>query len=206
LCGNGHGIASKKRDELKFETSKAAISELIELAKNGDIELAYCDESGFTPAHPNRNAWTEIGEVHCSEAKRGKRLNIMGALFSTGKLLTECSWNTTCAERFLGFLGVLMQSVTKPLTIILDNASIHKAKSIEPVIKMLKTQGLTLYFLPPYSPELNRIELLWHKMKYEWLAFKSRTSEALETDINEITNNFGTKYCFDFYSNKNGKI
>jgi transposase len=99
-----------------------------------------------------------------------------------------------------------MQSVTKPLTIILDNASIHKAKSIEPVIKMLKTQGLTLYFLPPYSPELNRIELLWHKMKYEWLAFKSRTAEALETDINEITNNFGTKYCFDFYSNKNGKI
>ncbi|WP_157648304.1 IS3 family transposase, partial [Burkholderia ubonensis] len=33
---------------------------------------------------------------------------------------------------------------------------------------------LTLYFLPPYSPELNRIEKLWHKMKYEWLAFKAR--------------------------------
>jgi transposase len=32
---------------------------------------------------------------------------------------------------------------------------------------------MRFYFLPPYSPELNRIEILWKKMKYEWLPFKS---------------------------------
>jgi transposase len=30
-------------------------------------------------------------------------------------------------------------------------------------------QGLYLLFLPPYCPELNLIEILWRKIKYEWL-------------------------------------
>ncbi len=33
-------------------------------------------------------------------------------------------------------------------------------------MKWLHGQGVTLYFLPPYSPELNRIEKLWHLVKY----------------------------------------
>ena len=30
--------------------------------------------------------------------------------------------------------------------------------------------GVKLYFLSPYSPELNRIETLWHLMKHKWMA------------------------------------
>ena len=41
------------------------------------------------------------------------------------------------------------------------------------MLKLLAQRGLKLYFLPPYSPELNRIEKLWHKMKYTWMAFKA---------------------------------
>ncbi len=54
-------------------------------------------------------------------------------------------------------------TTVKPMTIILDNATIHHAKGIAHVVRMLQKQGITLYFLPPYSPELNRIEKLWHR-------------------------------------------
>ncbi len=37
------------------------------------------------------------------------------------------------------------------------------------LLGMLKEKGMQFYFLPPYSPELKRIEILWKKMKYEWL-------------------------------------
>ena len=50
----------------------------------GEIDIAYCDEAGFTPAHPNRSAWTPVGECHKSDALRGKRLNVVGALLSSG--------------------------------------------------------------------------------------------------------------------------
>jgi transposase len=92
-------------------------------------------------------------------------------------LFTAKFWETTTAALFGGFLGLLLESVGGPLTVILDNASIHKAKEIQPLLAP-EEKGLTLYFLPPYSPELNRIEKLWHKMKYEWMAFKARTAEA----------------------------
>jgi transposase len=66
------------------------------------------------------------------------------------------------------------------------------------LLKVREGKGLKLYFLPPYSPELNRIEKLWHKMKYERMAFKSRDVQTLEADVDEIVAGFGDKYKLDF--------
>jgi len=89
--------------------------------------------------------------------------------------------------------------VNKQLTVILDNASVHTAQAIQPLLRVLEQKGLKLYFLPPYNPELNRIEKLWHKMKYEWMAFKARNTETLEADIDKIRTGFGTDYGMTFY-------
>ena len=112
------------------------------------------DEAGFTQTPPNRGAWTPSGECHAATAVRGKRLNILGALLSTGALFTAKLRENTTAELFAGFLGLLLKHMGKPLTVILDNASVHTAKAIAPLIEQLRQKGLTLYFLPPYSPEL----------------------------------------------------
>ena len=132
------------------------------------------------------------------DARRGKRLNVVGALLSSGGLFAVTLWETMTSWLFVGFLGLLLQQVNKPLVVILDNASIHTAKLIEPVLALLQQQGLRLYFLPPYSPELNRIEKLWHKMKYEWLAFKARDAQTLETDVKTLLAGFGTDYRLSF--------
>ena len=96
-------------------------------------------------------------------------------------------WKNTTAELFAGFLGLLVEQVNnKPLTVILDNASVHTAKAIGPLIEQLKKKGLTLYFLPPYSPELNRIEILWRKVKYEWMTFKIRDANTLQADLEKF--------------------
>lgn len=125
-------------------------------------------------------------------------MNVVGALLSSGELFTVKLWETMTAALFVAFLGLLMEHVGKPLVVILDNASVHKAKATEPMLKLLRQKGLRLYFLPPYSPELNRIEKLWHKMKYEWMAYKARDAHTLETDVEEILTGFGKKYFFDF--------
>lgn len=53
---------------------------------------------------------------------------------------------------------------------------------------------MTLYFLPPYSPELNRIEILWHKIKYEWLPFPKHTRSELVDVLDGIQVGFGKEY------------
>lgn len=139
-----------------------------------------------------------MGQRHLIEATRGKQLNVMAALLSTGEAFSAKYWQTTTADVFGGFLGLLTQHVGKPIKLIIDNASIHRAKALKPVIKYLETKGLTIYFLPPYSPELNRIERLWHKIKHTWMTPKHRDSKTLEADVDEIFNNFGSKYQLAF--------
>ena len=84
-----------------------------------------------------------------------------------------------------------------PFTIIHDNASFHKAKAIQARIEALKKAGVT-FFLSPYSPELNRIEIFWRKIKYECIPFMNRTTSNDEAVIDKILEAFGIKYKLAF--------
>ena len=63
--------------------------------------------------------------------------------------------------------------------IVLDNAPTHVAKCMRERRPVWEKRGLMLFFLPPYSPHLNLAEVLWRKLKYEWLKpedyFESQT-------------------------------
>ena len=77
-------------------------------AERGEITLAYVDETGFALTQPNRSAWTPVGKCHKIDANRGKRLNVIGAMLSTGELFSVAMWKTTNSLLFTGFLGLLM--------------------------------------------------------------------------------------------------
>lgn len=69
------------------------------------------------------------------------------------------------AEVFLGFLkNTLSHYPNKRIVMILDNAKIHHAKLLNDFLQE-NSDKLTLFFLPPYSPNLNRIEGLWKWLK-----------------------------------------
>ena len=68
-----------------------------EKSKQGEIKLACVDEAGFAHAQPNRNAWTEKGKAHLITAERGKRLNVLAALISTGALFSARFWEAATA-------------------------------------------------------------------------------------------------------------
>lgn len=64
--------------------------------------------------------------------------------------------------------------------VIMDNLGAHKGARIE---VLLKAVGAQLLFLPPYSPDLNPIELLWSKVKTLLRTAKARTQEELQSAI-----------------------
>jgi hypothetical protein len=60
----------------------------------------------------------------------------------------------------------LSQQLNKMPYVFLDNASIRKAREfIQHILHWVK-RGLIIKYLPPYSPELNLIDILWRFMKY----------------------------------------
>jgi len=76
------------------------------------------------------------------------------------------------------------------IVIILDNASFNKRKDILEKIEA-EMPNIILEFLPPYSPDYNLIELVWHSAK-EYIAHRLFESvEQLEELLNILLNEGG---------------
>jgi transposase len=54
---------------------------------------------------------------------------------------------------------------------VVDHALTHCSKAFIERVEQLQKQNLYIFFLPPYSPELNKIVILWEKIKYQWIEF-----------------------------------
>lgn len=71
--------------------------------------------------------------------------------------------------------------------VIMDNLSSHKVKGVAEAIESV---GATARFLPPYSPDLNPIELAFSKFKRLVRSAKERTMEDLWTSCGNVLNKF----------------
>ena len=74
--------------------------------------------------------------------------------------------------------------------VVLDNASIRASKIIRHARRDMTASGINLYFLPPYSPELNQIEPVFRRVKHQEIPQRSFTAraglrEAVETGFTD---------------------
>ena len=127
----------------------------------------------------------------------------MGCLLSTDQLITSCLEEPVTGTWFYAYLLGVAQRVKQaydiPLVLILDNASIHHSKKMKALKEVLETEYSTsLYFIPTYSPELNRIEMVWKQMKYHWREFKVMSAEQIKKWVYSVSSQFGSKYMFTF--------
>lgn len=65
------------------------------------------------------------------------------------------------AKVFIGFLKRLMHGQRRPVYLIVDGHPSHRAKAVKTYVESLDGR-LKLFFLPPYSPEINPDELGWN--------------------------------------------
>jgi putative transposase len=74
----------------------------------------------------------------------------------------------------------------KPCVIVLDNYSVHKSQLVKERMSDLERQEIHFFFLPPYSPKLNRIEPIWRQVKYQDLPDRSHgASTELQTAVED---------------------
>lgn len=147
---------------------------MLELAgAAGEICLKYLDESGFSLWSEPVYTWAKIGQQKRIEQtkKKGKRLNICG-LFQPGKsfeyglylktfksdsYIKLMNWQASQAEERLKETG-------KITVVIQDQGSPHISKLSKANYVQWADKGLYIFFLPSYSPELNRIENEWQRI------------------------------------------
>lgn len=93
--------------------------------------------------------------------------------------------------------------INKKTFILIDNAPMHRSKAFVEKISEWGRKGMFIIFNCPYSPELNIIEILWRKIKYEWMPFSAYESyKKLERELCNILKNVGTEFFVNFASEK----
>jgi transposase len=89
--------------------------------------------------------------------------------------MESSSCNAKTFQQFLAY--ILNEHPGKQIVMVLDNAKIHHAKLLQPFLETYK-ERLTLFFLPPYSPNLNLLERVWKWLKESVIANRFHASQA----------------------------
>ena len=141
------------------------------------------DEAGCNDKMTRRVARSVKGAraIDHVPGRRGQSITLIGALSLQGIEAMITGEGGTTSEVWRAFVKQALIPVLKPgQIVVVDNLSSHKDKMAR---KMIEDAGCTLRFQPPYSPEMNPIELAWSKMKQFLGVAKARCREALDTAV-----------------------
>jgi transposase len=183
---------TRKEDELRAWLQIAA--------QQPKFQVVFGDESGFslTPSVPY--GWQARDKRVCLPTARSKRESVFGLLSQDNRLFTyateqkiDSAFIIECIDKFLATQN------DKVTLLVLDNASIHGSKIFHTARQRWEQQGLLVWYLPTYSPHLNRIERLWLRMKYSWLKPADYLSmKTLKAALKRIFDQFGERYTIHF--------
>lgn len=124
-----------------------------------------------------------------ARAKKGKRAidfapyghwsttTLIAALSAQGAIapmVLDGPMDRVCFEAYVE--QVLVPVLAPGSIVVMDNLSAHKSLAVS---EMIHTAEAELWYLPPYSPDLNPIELMWSKIKTALRSVKARTQETL---------------------------
>jgi transposase len=134
-------------------------------AKREKAQIFFADEAGVRSDYHSGTTWGRRGHtpvVSSTGARFGA--NLISAISAQGQLRFMLTKGRVTAAVFIEFLKRLLVNATTPIFVVVDGHPTHRAKSVARFVAAQEGQ-LALFFLPPYSPELNPDEYVWNDLK-----------------------------------------
>jgi transposase len=147
-------------------------------AKKEGAAIFFADEASVRTNYHAGTTWAPAGKTPVvAGSGRTRSISMVSAVSPRGELHFQVHENGIRQEEFLEFCTMLVADVGRPVFLIVDNSQVHRAK----ILKAHAAQSngmLTLFFLPPYSPDLNPDEWVWKNVKNDNLGRVSAKSES----------------------------
>ena len=134
-------------------------------ARREGAQIFFADEAGVRSDFHSGTTWGRRGRtpvVSSTGARFGA--NLISAVSARGQLRFMLTKGRVTAAVFIEFLKRLLINAPAPVFVIVDGHPTHRAKSVARFVAA-QLGKLALFFLPPYSPELNPDELVWNDLK-----------------------------------------
>jgi len=135
-------------------------------AKHAGASIFFGDEAGVRSDYHAGTTWGMKGQTPIvPRTGRRSAVNMISAVNPRGELRFMLVKGRVTGLVFADFLKRLMHNATHPVFLILDGHAVHRSRPVREYVAGQKGQ-LQLFFLPPYSPELNPDEQVWNYVKH----------------------------------------
>lgn len=124
-------------------------------------------------------------------------MTTVAAISLTGVVASLTYEGATDSESFAAFIEQVLGSQLRSGDVVfMDNLSAHKTVRVR---QALEARGATMVLLPPYSPDMNPIEMAWSKTK-SWLRTRAaRTMLTLGLAIGEALDRITPSDCRGYF-------
>jgi len=160
----------------------------------------FLDESGVNTDETRHYGRAEGGKrVHDSTPlNTPASTTILSSIRTSGETVYTTFAGAMNGDRFKEYLRECLTPTLKPGDIvIMDNLRSHKVQGVK---ELIESVGATVFYLPPYSPDLNPIEQMWSKIKAFLRTVKARSVEALEKAIPTAFHTISTPDVFNWFA------
>src|SRR5215510_5814243 len=183
--------ADHAREQRQFLDSE--LEPVLAEARAGRRDVYFADGAHFVYAAFLGWLWC-VARLFIRAASGRKRYNVLGALHAVSHRLIRVANHTYLnAESVCALLrAVAAAGVGRPITVVLDNARYQKCAVVPGLGRAL---GITLLYLPGYSPNLNLIERIWKFVKKACLrAVYHATYEGFTGALDQCLAELDTKH------------
>lgn len=190
-----------RRDEAEFRAAEAELAQLRAsgLAGTSPMDLWYFDEAGFSLQPTIPYAWQKVGQRLELASTHGPRQNVLGFFNLHNQFHAFAFQGAIDSHTVIHCFELFHHQQQRPALVVVDNAPIHTSDDFEDELERWQKEELYVKFLPPYCPELNLIEILWRKIKYEWLPLDAyQNFKTLTTSLFAVLKGVGSKYRITF--------
>jgi len=157
--------------------------------------FVFLDESGAKTNMTRRTGWARRGERLAAAAPSGHwhTTTMVAAVATDGVRAAFIYPGATDGAAFRTFCRAVLRPALKPGdVVVLDNLNAHKDRE---ALEALRAAGAEVWPLPPYSPDLNPIEMTWAKVKAGLRRAAARSYSALTRALGRVLETVTTADC-----------
>jgi transposase len=184
-------LAEHVQDQAEFLDTK--LKPKLDAAQAGQGHVFFVDAAHFVFGTFLCCLWS-FTRIFVRAASGRQRFNVLGAWNAvTRELIAVTNTTVVNTETMCELLRTIADlGLTGPITLVLDNARYQRNAVVQALAAQL---GITLLFLPSYSPNLNLIERLWKFTKRRALYGRYHpTFRDFQAAIQEVLDGLSTKY------------
>jgi transposase len=135
------------------------------LARQEKAAIYFEDEAGIRSDYHRGTTWGMKGKTPVVRTTGARfSMNMISAITSNGAMRFMTYSGKMKASLFCEFLKRLIYNASTKIFLILDGHPVHRSSQVKKFAATTKGK-LRLFYLPPYSPELNPDELVWNNVK-----------------------------------------